>query len=231
MGEPVSPQSRRVTKPRWLDLRLVLGVVLVLASVVVGAKVVSGASHTYAQVTASRDLAAGTVLTASDLRLTQVQLGESTRRAYLTATDDAVGKRLARPVSRGELVPSASVRSVLAQTTLTVPLPGGSAPDLRSGQRIEVWVSTTTCRSVVLLDDVTVQSVRRDDTGSFSAGGAGGSGQNVVIDVAPPLADRVIAALAIDDVKLRAGVLVGDQRVAAQAEPDLSGCSTSAAPK
>ena len=96
---------------------------------------------------------------------------------------------------------------VAAQTTLTVPLAAGAAPALHTGQRIEVWVSTAShARRSLLLPDVTVQSVRTDDGGSFSTGVGG---QDVVVSVAPDVADRVIAALALDQVKLRAGVLVG----------------------
>jgi len=228
MGEPVSPQPRRVARPRWLDLRLVVGVALVLGSIVLGAKVVAGADHTFAEVAASRDLAPGTVLTAADLHLTQVQLGDGTRGHYLDDPKAAVGKRLDRPVSRGELVPAASVRRVRAMTTLTVPLESGAAPDLRAGQRVEVWLSTPTCRSLVLLADVAVQSVHRDDTGSFSTGS---DGQDVVIAVDPQLANRVISALAIEDAKLRAGILGGTEPAASVALPDLSGCTSNAAPR
>ena len=40
------PAPRRVRPPRWLDLRLVLGVLLVLASVLLGARIVSAADVT-----------------------------------------------------------------------------------------------------------------------------------------------------------------------------------------
>src|SRR3569833_1239839 len=40
---PGGPAPRRVRPPRWLDLRLVLGVLLVLGSVLVGARVVGAA--------------------------------------------------------------------------------------------------------------------------------------------------------------------------------------------
>src|SRR5687768_14738118 len=39
---PPSPTARRLALPRWLDTRLVLGVLLVLVSVLVGARVLSG---------------------------------------------------------------------------------------------------------------------------------------------------------------------------------------------
>jgi hypothetical protein len=199
-----SPEPRRLATPRWLDLRLVLGIVLVVASVLIGAVVVSRASDTYAIVTVTRDLSAGTILRSDDVAIAHVQLPG--RSAYLAAAKDAVGKQLARDVTRGELLPAAAVMPVASRTTLTVPFAADAAPRLRAGQRIEVWVSTQTCASVVLLRDVTVQSVQTDAGGSFSSGS---TAQNVVISVEPALADRVIAALAIDQAQIRAGVLVG----------------------
>jgi hypothetical protein len=231
---PPSPQPRRIAAPSWLDVRLVLGVVLVLASVLIGARIVSSASHTHPSVAARRDLAAGTILGRGDLELAQVQLPDHGSGVYLTHLDDAVGRQLGRAVSAGELVPADAVATVAPQTTVTVPLAAGAAPDLRKGQRIQIWVSTSTCSSLVLLADVTVQAVHADSGGSFATGTGG---QDVVISVAPPLADRVIAALALEEAKLRAGVLVGARggpppsgRSAAPL-PDLAPCSSPTAPR
>lgn len=222
---PVSPAPRRIATPSWLNLRVVLGVVLVLASVLIGARLVAAAHTTDPAVAVTRDLAAGTVLTASDVQLMQVQLPHRGAGVYTATVADAVGKRLQRPVARGELLPVRAVAEVPAQTTVSVPLAADAAPDLRAGQRIEVWVSTTTCTSVVLLPDVTVQSVRADDAGSF---GGGNGAQNVVISVAASLADRVVQALALPDVKLRAGVLIGtaasSSSSSAAGPGDLSAC-------
>jgi SAF domain-containing protein len=224
---PSSPRPRRIATPSWLDARLVLGVVLVLASVLIGAKIVSGAGHTYATVAARRDLAAGTILTSDDVKLAQVQLPDRGNGVYLSRLHDAVGKQLGRPVAAGELVPADAVASTAAQTTITVPLEASAAPDLRKGERIELWVSTGACSSTVLLPDVTVQAVRADAGGSF---GTGTGGQDVVVSVAPPLADRVVQALALDGAKLRAGVLVGSRPASGASGgsplPDLAPCSS-----
>ena len=225
-----SPEPRRIATPRWLDLRLVLGVVLVLAAVLVGATLVSRAGDTHPVVAARHDLAAGTVLRAADLTTVDARLPAGGKGVYLAKVGDAVGRTLDRAVTSGELVPSASVAAVAAGTTVTVPFAAGAAPDLRSGQRIKVWVSSTTCASVVLLPDVTVQSVRRG-SGSLSSTS---DGQDVVIAVAPAQADRVIAALAIDGAQIRAGVLVGPAAASSSAAPspvagqlpsDLAGCA------
>jgi hypothetical protein len=219
---PPSPRPRRLAPPSWLDLRLLLGVLLVLASVLIGARVVAGARHTYPRVAVRHDLAAGTVLAAGDLELVRVQLPGSHRARYLARVSDAVGKRLGRPVTGGELLPAAALAAVPAGTTVTVPLAAGSAPALRKGERLELWVSAPGCASVVLLPDVPIQSVRTDSGGSF---GAGSGEQDVVVSVAPELAQRVVTALAIEDVHLRAGVLSGPAPTGTAALPDLAACT------
>jgi hypothetical protein len=223
-----SPRPRRIAPPSWLDLRLVLGVALVLASITVGALVVSRAGDTQPAVAVTRDLAAGTVLTADDLAIRQVRLPAGGGDVYLAGLHDALHRELTRAVSAGELLPAAAVHPVPVRTTLTVPLDAESAPDLRAGQRIEVWVSTAACPSSVLLAGVTVQAVHVDGGGSF---GTGAGGQDVVISVDRSLAERVVGALAIDGAQLRAGILAGpadgptDDAAPHAALPDLGPCA------
>src|SRR5690242_18272521 len=91
---PSSPPPRRVATPRWLDLRMVLGVVLVLGAVSIGAVVVSRAGDTHGVIAATRDLAAGTRLTSGDLTVVQVRLPDDGRGLYLgeqTKIGDLVG--------------------------------------------------------------------------------------------------------------------------------------------
>lgn len=220
-----SPTARRVTKPRWLDLRLVLGVVLVLAAVLLGALVVSRARHTERAVAATRDLSAGTTLHADDLRLVDAQLPD--RSAYLGSPDHAVGKVLTRPLAAGELVPAAALGAQPAATTVTVPFAADAAPQLHRGQRIVVWLSAPGCPNLVLLSDVVVQDVHAADSGSFDSGSGG---QDAVLTVAPALAERVVGALAIDKAAIRAGVLTGAPVDPVVPLPSLDGCGQSSAP-
>src|SRR5664279_904455 len=202
-----SPTPRRVSKPRWLDLRLVLGIALVLAAVLVGAKVVSSARQTGKQVAVTRALAAGTVLRAADLQVVDVRLPDRVTSAHVYVSDRtrAIGKMLDRSLANRELLPAAALGDAPGRTTLSVPFGADSAPRLRRGQRIVVWLSTKSCPSAVLLLDVTVQDVHAADAGSF----ASGNGQDVVLSVAPELAQRVVGALAIENATIRAGVLTG----------------------
>ena len=60
---------------------------------------------------------------------------------------DAAGKQLSHDLVAGELVPLGALATVPIRTTVTVPLASGAAPELRKGERIELWVSTATCSS------------------------------------------------------------------------------------
>lgn len=215
---PPSPQPSRVRTPRWLDARLVVGVVLVLAAVLIGAKVVSGAQHTRRMLALTHDLAAGATLRAADLTHVNVRLPSS--GVYLADEGRAIGRQLNRPLAKGELVPSAALGTATESTTISVPLQARDAPQLHRGQRVEIWLSTPACRSVVLLSDVTVQDVH---AGSDAIGA--GTGQDVVLTVSPQLAERVVAALADKDAVIRAGVLTGTpaQHVATEL-PSLTEC-------
>jgi SAF domain len=220
---PPSPRPRRIAAPSWLDVRLVLGVGLVLASVLIGAKTVASARHTSPVVAARRDLAAGTVLSADDLGVVPARLPDSSG-VYASGPAELVGRRLSHAVSAGELVPLAALDTAGSRTTVTVPLEAAAAPDLRKGQRVELWVSVGDCPALVLLPDVAVQAVHADS----AAFGSGTGGQDVTISVVPELADRVVAALAIDGAQLRAGILTGS----GSADPptdlvDLRACAAS----
>lgn len=214
-----SPSPNRLRAPRWLDARLVAGIVLVLAAVVIGARVVSAAQHTRAVLALSRDLAAGATLRADDLTRVDVRLPHT--EMYADDPAKVVGHRLNRTLGKGELIPVQALGTAPQATTISVPLQARDAPRLQRGQRIEIWVSTPTCRSLVLLADVTVQDVH-DGSDAIGAG----TGQDVVLSVPPELAARVVAALADTDAVVRAGVLTGAPAAAgtAGALPDLESC-------
>jgi hypothetical protein len=221
-----SPTPRRISKPSWLDVRLVLGVVLVLAAVLIGATVVGSARRTTIEFAASRDLAPGTTVRADDLHAVQVQLPHDAR-VYVTRSGQAVGRVLNHAVAKGELLPATALGRPSDRTTVTVPFAADAAPKLARGERIVVWLSTPSCPSTVLLPDVSVQDVHPADAGTFASGGAG---QDVVVTVAPDLAQRVVSALAIDDATVRAGVLTGADAPAGSSLPAIDGCGASDSP-
>jgi hypothetical protein len=130
---------RRVRPPRWLDLRLVLGVLLVLGSVLLGARVVAAADATVPVWSAAGDLAAGTVLTAGDLVAVDVRL-DDVAGAYLATSTRPEGRTLARAVRDGELLPRTALEEPAALVQLALPVQAGFVPPgLDRGQVVDVY--------------------------------------------------------------------------------------------
>lgn len=198
---PGSPQAARLGSPSWLDGRLVLGVLLVLASVLVGAKVLAGADTSQQVWVAARDLAPGTVLTASDLQTGKVRLFDAGSR-YL-AGRKPVGYVVLRGIGADELVPRGALDEpgrAGERRDVTVPVAAGHLPpDLGRGDLVDVYV-TPDDKAVragarpaprLVLSRVPVARVVR-------TGGLGSSGQEqpVVLTVDPAQVLDVVEALA-----------------------------------
>jgi flagella basal body P-ring formation protein FlgA len=103
-----APTATRLTRARWLDARLLIGLLLVLLSVVIGAKVVADADQRVQVWSVTHDLGADTPLSGDDLQAASVNLDDATGR-YLAASEDLDGLVLTRPVGRGELLPVTAV--------------------------------------------------------------------------------------------------------------------------
>ena len=207
--------------PSWLDPRLILGVVLVLGSVALGAVLVSRADSSEAVIAVSHDLAAGTVLTASDVHTTRVRLASS-GALYLRVSSSAIGQTTIVALGAGQLLPrSALGPTALDETTLTVPVLPENAPQIKRGQRITVWVSTQYCQAVLVIGDIVVQDVRQAGTGALSAT----SDESLVVRAPAALAQRVVTALGLDNATLRVGVLGGQPGATANDTlPSLTAC-------
>jgi hypothetical protein len=130
-----------------LDLRLMLGVLLVLVSVVAGARVVAAADRTRPVWALTHDLAPGSVLRAEDLVRRQVQLASAADRYLPAAPGDAspVGYVLTRSVSPDELLPRDALRdpaTLADRREVSVPVDAGHRPaDLVPGQLVDVFVT------------------------------------------------------------------------------------------
>ena len=138
-GATPSPVPRRVRPPRWLDLRLVLGVLLVLGSVLLGARVVTGADATVPVWSAGGDLAAGTVLGADDLVAVSVRLDDVAGQ-YLATSTRPEGRVLGRAVRAGELLPRSALEEATGLVQLALPVQAGYVPPgLTRGQVVDVY--------------------------------------------------------------------------------------------
>lgn len=173
-GAPPSPRPRRVRPPSWVDARLMIGVLLVLASVLVGARLIGDADESTTVWGVSRDLAAGTVLTADDLVEVRVRLYDNAR-LYLAASSDPAGKVLNRPILSGELLPTAALSSAESAVALPLSVPAERVPtELTRGGVVDVYASAgdpaQSAQTALVLSAVTVLHVDGRGDGALSVG-------------------------------------------------------------
>jgi len=187
------PIPRRVRPPRWLDLRLVLGVLLVLGSVLLGARVVSAADATVPVWAVTGDLAAGTRLEAGDLRAVDVRLGEASA-AYLSTGTRPEGRTLDRAVRAGELLPRAALDATTELVQLALPVQSGYVPPgLERGQVVDVYaVADPVAGASGVADGSVTPVVRKAPVAAIS-----GRSQGVLST--PTTAIQVVVSVAADD--------------------------------
>jgi hypothetical protein len=203
-----APSPRRMNRPRWLDIRVVGGLLLVVGAVVLGAKVVGSADRTDPVWAVTHSLATGTVLTAGDLQIVRVNLQDTGNR-YLSAADDTkvvVGMALNRPVEAGDLLPVAAVAPVDDKRTIVFAVdPSSMPPNISHGSKVDIYLSVAKGAGAgpdtsLIAGDVTVQSSTAPNSGGLSAA----STQNfqVSVQLPPQDADRMVKLLPTGHVML-----------------------------
>jgi hypothetical protein len=189
-----------MSRPRWLDPRVIGGVLLLVASVVIGVRVVGSSSHTAAVWASTGDLAVGTVLADGDLTEVDVNLGDAAG-SYLAASVEPVGRVLNRPVARGDLVPVAALSDVGEGRVVAIAVtPDRMAPGVTHGSVVDVYlisggsaVSGSPATTSLIKAGVTVQSVTAPASGGLS--GATSSRYQVALLLAPADADQLVRSL------------------------------------
>lgn len=150
-ASPIAP-ANRLHAPGWRDLRMWLGVALVVASVLLGARVLASSGDTVEVWRATRDLPAGQVLDEASLAATRVP--RATADLGYLAVDGPVTGQVLRGIGQGELVPAAAVGASTWQAgrEVTVPVDPGHYPaGLVAGDVVDVWVSSAdAARSVAV---------------------------------------------------------------------------------
>jgi hypothetical protein len=156
---PPAPVPRRARPPRWLDLRLVLGVLLVLGSVLLGARVVGAADATVPVWAVVGNLAAGTELAAEDLVAVDVRL-DAIAGAYLSTSTRPEGRVLARAVRAGELLPRSALEEPDELVQVALPVQAGFVPpSLARGQLVDVYALADPAAGAVAEADGSVTPV------------------------------------------------------------------------
>lgn len=190
----VSPRASRLATSRWLDARLVVGVVLVLLAVVAGARLFAAADR-YTEVYVARHaLVPGEHLSAGDLSVGQVRFGGEGHSYVAASGQPPVGYLVTRYVGPGEFVPIAAVSASAADATtsrfVTVPVvPGHLADDLAPGDLVDVYLTPKVGSEARVPPPVQVlAAVAVDSYDDGSSSLSGGSTVSVVLAVP---ADRV----------------------------------------
>jgi hypothetical protein len=201
---PSSPLAVRLRRPSWLDLRLVIGLLLVLVSVLVGARIVGSADRTTPVWAVRDDLAAGTALTRDDLVVVRMRVSTGADR-YLATGRSPAGLTLMRDVGAGELLPGDAVRARADGSLVSIPVsPQHVPPTVRAGQRIDVYATTKgpggTLRTERVLAGVPVQQVRFPPRGVLSATAE----VALVVRVPPESAMALVRALRSADIDVAA---------------------------
>jgi hypothetical protein len=127
---------------RRFDLRLIIGLVLVIAAAIAGFLLVTAADNSTAVYAATKSLSPGHVIEKSDLVLTDVKLGKS-GSSYLTVSELTEGAVVTKSVGAGELVPISAVGTAkqVASTNVVVQLDLPLSSDATEGSTVDVWAS------------------------------------------------------------------------------------------
>lgn len=133
-----------MTQPttRRIDLRLFIGVAIVVVAAVAGFSLVSSTENTTSVYAASHTLTPGHVLQEKDLVLTDVKLGKSTT-SYMTSDQFSPGSVITKSINAGELIPVSAVGTAkqVATTNVVVQLDVPLSAEATVGSTVDVWAS------------------------------------------------------------------------------------------
>lgn len=170
---------------RHIDVRLVIGLLLVGASVAGVYGLVAAADRTTAVYAASRPLAAGHQLEPRDLAVVQVRLAE----ASVMYVDEGSLKRgavIVRPLSKGELVPrtAVGVATDVTGTTIVLSLSSPLAAASTVGSIVDLWAAAQLGQNGYGPPFVIVG--RAQIARIIESSGIGSSSQNLSVEVIIP---------------------------------------------
>lgn len=202
---PGAPAPGPTRRPRRLaiDVRLVLGVLLVAASVVGVTLLVGAADARVAVYAAAEPLAPGDRVAADDLVERSVALDGADELYLRVGSIPAEGFVVAQPVGAGQLVPVSAAGSVdgVRATSLVLQLAGPVSSVVETGALVDVWGvarldGEELGAPVVLVSQATVVRVLAEESLIASSGGAAST---VEVLVPRSRVARLLQAVARDD--------------------------------
>ena len=206
MSAATSPPAGRLSAGRR-DVRLGVGVALVVISVLLGGRLVATSGDRVVVWSLRESLAAGTTLHEEDL--VAVPAAADGVGAYVPQSSQVTGRTLGRDVGAGELLPAAALADVapMDRRLVTVAVdPLHAPPGLARGERVDVYVSpkdgaSTGSDGVTVLPALVLAGALVSDPGVSDQSGTT-SQLGVVLDVSARDAVRAVAAARGGDVDL-----------------------------
>lgn len=169
---------RTASRLRRIDMRVVLGMILMLFAVIGTATVVQRAQARIPVLVAAQAVEAGEIIQSSDIRVANISVGGGI--AYLAGTREreVVGQIAAEPFSRGKVLTPGSVvtkaslpAGYVAMSVALKPYRAASG-SIRAGDHVAVISSPAQGRedpTTILFTDIIVQSVQQTQTSEGSA--------------------------------------------------------------
>jgi hypothetical protein len=205
---PASPKASRLALPRWLDPKLLLGLLLVIVAMLLGARVFASADDTVAVYQVKSAMFTGDPVTADSMVVTRVHFSESSvADNYVSAAQPLpTGQVVNHDLRAGEMLTQGSVSPKTQTPTveLSVPISTGDITLVTKNSRVDVIVvpnsttGTAKAAPTKVLSNVLVTSVPGGSGGAFSGGSSGGSSITVRVNPA--------SQTAFDSVKLAASL-------------------------
>jgi hypothetical protein len=190
-ADAASPPAARLSRPRWLDVRLIIGVLLVLGSVLLGAKIIAAADDTTQVLTLTRDVQPGVRLTAADVTVRRIRL-DNGLDAYLAADSPVAGYVMTRSARAGELLPKGAIaRAADAEASgnirwVTIAIPTEERPrGLSSGHLVDVWVAPAEGQDTGAAAHLLARGVAVDGVTNTSSGLTGTREATVTLAIRP----------------------------------------------
>lgn len=135
-------KSLRERGARTIDVRFVLGIVLVVASVLGVSALVNSLNRSAPVYVVGTAIATGEPVTLESLRVADLNLGDSVGQ-YLTPADDLASMIAARPMQPGELVAKTGVTTSLSSDSITtvIAVSGELPSGVDVGRTVDVWAA------------------------------------------------------------------------------------------
>lgn len=172
--------DRAIRRPRQIDLRAVLSLLVTAAAIGGMLLYANSFAATRPLLIVTRDLPVGAILTAADLEIAQVRVDDSIFAAAVPgdALGDVLGHPLTEPAHAQQILARAQVsgRSRLAsdQLALTIPVSAASAAggQLREGDEVQVLLTRNMgkpdAETIIVLERVRVYGIGYDERATIN---------------------------------------------------------------